>query len=93
MNTTMRDKWKKLFLGKQSLRNRFPTAFWPALLLSFILFLFGPLELSRTGESYLNYTALDVFPACLKTFLIIFLGLFLISWIPLAENFTQTSVH
>ena len=75
-------KLKQLLVGKQSLRDRFPTAFWPALLLSFILFFFGPLDLSRTGESYLNFTALEVLPTCLLTFLAFFTGLFLISWLP-----------
>ena len=75
-------KLKELFIGKRTLKDRLLTALFPSLALSFILFLFGPLDLSHIAETYVDYTVLDILPYSLKIWGIIFAALFLISWIP-----------
>lgn len=75
-------KLKELFIGKRTLKERFLTALCPSLSLSFILFLFGPLDLSHIAESYVDYTVLEVLPYCLKFWGIVFAVMFLASWIP-----------
>ena len=75
-------KLKELFIGKRALKDRLLTALFPSLALSFILFLFGPLDLSHIAETYVDYTVLDILPYSLKIWGIIFAALFLISWIP-----------
>lgn len=74
-------KLKALFIGKRPLKDRLLTALFPSLALSFILFLFGPLDLSRIAGSYVAYTVPDILPACLKVWGAAFAAMFLISWI------------
>lgn len=74
-------KLHEFFIGKQPLKKRVWTAFFPALSLSFILFLFGPLDLSHIGEEYVSYTVLEILPACLKLWAVIFAALFIITWL------------
>ncbi len=73
---------KGLIIGKKTLKNRFPIAFWSSLGLSFILFFFGPLDLSHTAEQFVNYNVLEVLPTCLGLFGIAFAGMLLVSWLP-----------
>ena len=75
-------KLKELFIGKRTLKDRLLTALFPSLALSFILFLFGPLDLSHTAKDYVDYTVLEILPYTLKIWGIIFAAMFLISWIP-----------
>lgn len=75
-------KTKELFIGKRTLKQRFSTAFWPALILSFILLLYGPLDLSHIAETYVSYTVPDILPSCLRLFFLGFAGLFLFLIIP-----------
>ena len=75
-------KLKELFIGKRTLKDRLLTALFPAMSLSFILFLFGPLDLSHGAKAYVDYTILEILPFTLKTWGIIFTAMFLISWIP-----------
>ena len=74
-------KIKTLFVGKQSFRKRFWTALLPALSLSFILFFFGPLDLSHIAADYVDYSVPDILPACLAVFGAVFGALFLFTWI------------
>ena len=76
-----REKAKELFVGDYSLKERFLTAFLPAFVLSFILFLFGPLDLCRRTEAYTGYSVPVVFPACLKIWGLVFAGSFIVSWL------------
>lgn len=71
-----------IFVGKKNIKERLITAIFPSMALSFLLFLFGPLDLSYTAESFVNYTVFDIFPVCLLIFVIIFFVLFLVSWLP-----------
>lgn len=75
-------KLKELLIGKRSLRNRVFTALWPSLSLSFILYFFGPLDISKNAESYVDYSLLNVLPACLLLWVLTFAVMFLISWLP-----------
>ena len=75
-------KLKELLIGKKTLKERILTALCPALCLSFILFFFGPLDLSHIAESYVDYTSYEIFTVCLKTWGITFLTMFFVSWIP-----------
>ncbi len=79
---TFKDKLKKFFVGKQTLRSRFFTAFWPAFILSFILFLFGPLDLAYIAESYVDFSLVDILGYCVLVWLAVFAGMFLLCWIP-----------
>ncbi len=74
-------KLKEFFIGKRSLKERFPTAFFPALIFSFILFFFGPADLSYNAESYTSYTVLDVLPTCIALWASVFAFLFAAAWI------------
>ncbi len=76
------NKLKELFIGKRTLKDRLFTALFPALALSFILFFFGPLDLSHSAKAYVDYTVPEIFPFSLKVWGMIFAVLFLISWIP-----------
>ncbi len=75
-------KLKELFIGKRTLKERLFTALFPALALSFILFLFGPLDLSHGAKAYVDYTVLEILPYSLKIWGIVFVLIFLITWIP-----------
>lgn len=68
-------KTKELLIGKRTIKERIPTAFWPVFSLTFILILFGPLDLSHIAETYVSYSVLDVLPSCLQLFcLCLFIG-------------------
>ena len=77
-----KDKLNKFLVGKQTLRSRLSTAFWPAFILSFILFLFGPLDLAYIAESYVDFTLLEILGYAVLIWLVVFAVMFLICWIP-----------
>lgn len=81
-NGNFNKKLKELFIGKRSLKDRFLTALFPSLALSFILFFFGPVDLSHIAKTYVAYTVPDILPTCLKVWGIAFAVMFLISWLP-----------
>ena len=74
-------KLHELLIGKRSLKERLLTALFPSLSLSFILFFFGPLDLSYIARDEVDYTVPEILPSCLKLWAITFAALFLISWI------------
>ena len=80
--TQFKKKLQELLIGKRSPKERFLTAFCPSLILSFILFFFGPLDLSRLAEDYVDYTIFEILPTCLKVWGLSFALFFLVSWIP-----------
>lgn len=79
-NKNFSEKLKELLVGKQPLPKRIPTALFPALALSFTLFLFGPLDLTHIAESYVDYTVPEILPYSLKFWAIIFAAMFLPAW-------------
>lgn len=79
---TFLQKTKNIFVGKRSLKERLWTAFWPALILTFILLFFGPLDLSHIASDYVNYSVLHIFSTCLLVWGIAFAALFLLTWLP-----------
>ena len=78
----MKKKLNELFIGKKTLKDRFLTAFCSSLALTFILFFFGPIDLSYNAKAYIDYTILDILPFCLAVWGITFSIFFLVSWIP-----------
>ena len=74
-------KLKELFVGKRTLKQRFSTAFFPALALPFILFFFGPIDLSYNAKNYLQYTVPEITPTCLVLWGVVFFSLFIVTWI------------
>ena len=56
-------KIKTLFRGKRSFPKRLLLALLPSFALSFILFFFGPLDLSYVSRNYVSYSAIDILPA------------------------------
>lgn len=81
-NNKFTKKLKELLIGKRTLRDRISSALFPALSLSFILFLFGPLDLSHIAEAYVDYTVPEILPFCLKFWAIVFAIMFVTAWIP-----------
>ena len=75
-------KLKALLIGKKSPKERFFTALCPSLSLSFLLFLFGPLDLAHIAESYVDFNVHEILSFCLMFWGITFLAMFLVSWIP-----------
>ena len=76
-----RKKVKELFVGKHSLKDRFLTALLPAFALSFLLFLFGPADLFYRAAADTDLSVSNILPACLKTWGIVFAGMFLVTWL------------
>ena len=76
-----KDNFKKklheMVIGKHTLKERFVTAFFPSFALSFILFFFGPLDLSYIAREEVDYTVFEILPVCLLVWGCIFLGMFL----------------
>ena len=75
------EKFKKLFIGKTTLKKRFFPAFLTCFALTFTLFLYGPLDLTYNGKNYINCTITELFPFCLKFWLITFFIFFLPSFL------------
>lgn len=75
-------KIRTLLVGKQSFKKRFLTALLPALSLSFILFFFGPLDLSHIAADYVDYSVEDILPTCLMVWGAAFAVLFILTWVP-----------
>ena len=82
ISNNFKNKTKALLIGKRPFKDRLLTAFFPSLSITFILLFFGPLDLSRIAETYVNYTVLDILLPCLKIWGIAALVLFLTLLIP-----------
>ena len=74
-------KLHELFIGKRTFKERLPTALFPSLSLSFILFFFGPLDLSYNAKNFVEYTVLEILPSYLGLWGLSFIFLFLVSWL------------
>ena len=79
---TFKERVRNLFIGKRSFPKRFMISILPCMSVCFILFFFGPLDLSYSSRNYVSYSALDILPATALVFLGISIILTLIISIP-----------
>ncbi len=73
---------KSLFIGKRTFSRRLRLAFSPCLAFCFMLFCFGPLDVSYVNRNYVSYSALDILSPILCLTGIAFLFLWMIVSIP-----------
>lgn len=69
----MNEKLHTLLVGKHTFRERVLESILPCLVLSFILFFFGPLDLAYVSRNYVSWYMTDILPECLKTWVVVFL--------------------
>ncbi len=75
-------KLQKLFKGKRTFLQRLKLAVFPCLAFSFLLFFFGPLDLSYISKSYVSYSALDILPVTSLLMLAVFVSMLVLSSVP-----------